>query len=361
MDKSILVISNTYFQLIVAMQLKETFWFNDNIDIVITDQSNNSIEVANNLSKMKIFNKVIWRKTKQICQNKENIYLKMKNLKYICFGLTDAQITQNFYDELFYYNPDIYVYGIFSKLKQNNNNLRVCRFEEGILSYPDSEYLKNSKLNYSCILRKLFKKALLNEETKDFYCFYPEMYFGNMNPIKINKIEDYEFIGNNLKKIFKLNSEMLNISEKYVFLTGVFDFEGGNPIGEFELVLKVAKLVGKDNLIVKTHPRDCRTVYAENGLKVYKYSYVPWEAIQFNNDFSEKVLLTVNSGSILGANLVLKSRAKSYFLFNCCNIENNYEASKYIKTVKRLLVSADTLLDSINIIEDINSISEICN
>ncbi len=73
MNKSILVISNTYFQLIVAIQLKETCWFNDKVDIVITDQSNNSEKVAKNLSKLQIFNKVIWRKTKNLCQNTSNI------------------------------------------------------------------------------------------------------------------------------------------------------------------------------------------------------------------------------------------------------------------------------------------------
>ena len=145
------------------------------------------------------------------------------------------------------------------------------------------------------------------------------------------------------------------------FFTGVFDFEGGSPIGEFELVLKIAKLVGKDNLIIKTHPRDSRTIYAENKLKVYKHSYIPWEAIQFNNDFSDKVLLTVNSGSVLGANLILENRAESYFLFNCCKIENNYEASKYIATVRQLLSVATSVLDKINIIENIDSLTEICH
>ncbi len=361
MNKSILVISNTYFQLIVAIQLKETCWFNDKVDIVITDQSNNSEKVAKNLSKLQIFNKVIWRKTKNLCQNTSNIYLNIKKYKYICFGITDIKIIQNFYDELVYYNPDIYTYGIFSKLKKNNSNLHVCRFEEGILSYTDSVYLENSKLKYSNIIRKLFKKTLLDEETNNFYCFYPEMYFGNMNPIEIHKIKDYKIMGDNLKKIFNLNDDMLHIKEKYIFFTGVFDFEGGGPIGEFELVLKVAGLVGKENLIVKTHPRDNRTVYAENGLKVYKHSYIPWEAIQFNNDFSEKILLTVNSGSILGANLILENKAQSYFLFNCCNIENNYEASRYMKTVRQLLSAAAPVLDKINIVENIDSLAQIGN
>lgn len=361
MNKSILVISNTYFQLIVAIQLKETFWFNDKVDIVITDQSNNSEKVAKNLSKLQIFNKVIWRKTKKLCQSTGGIFLNIRKLRYICFGITDIKVTQNFYNELVYYNPDIYTYGIFAKLKEDNVNLHVCRFEEGILSYPDSEYLKNSKLKYSNVIRKLFKNTLLDEETKNFYCFYPKMYFGNMNPIEIHKIENYNIMGNNLKKIFNLNDEMLHIKEKYIFFTGVFDFEGGSPIGEFELVLKIAKLVGKDNLIIKTHPRDSRTIYAENKLKVYKHSYIPWEAIQFNNDFSDKVLLTVNSGSVLGANLILENRAESYFLFNCCKIENNYEASKYIATVRQLLSVATSVLDKINIIENIDSLTEICH
>ncbi|HEG1241807.1 TPA: hypothetical protein SCN02_002979, partial [Enterococcus faecium] len=53
--------------------------------------------------------------------------------------------------------------------------------------------------------------------------------------------------------------------KKYIFFTSVYDFEGGEPVGEYELVCKIADLVGKDNLIVKTHPRDVRTIYKDNG------------------------------------------------------------------------------------------------
>ncbi|HGT1350754.1 TPA: hypothetical protein ACMUTV_003105, partial [Enterococcus faecium] len=87
--------------------------------------------------------------------------------------------------------------------------------------------------------------------------------------------------------------------KKYIFFTSVYDFEGGEPVGEYELVCKIADLVGKDNLIVKTHPRDVRTIYKDNGFIEDKNSSIPWEAIQLSGDFNDKIFMTINSGSVI--------------------------------------------------------------
>ena len=177
----------------------------------------------------------------------------------------------------------------------------------------------------------------------------------------IPQIDNHTGMGAILRKIFNIETEMLKIHEKYIFFTGVFDFEGGGAIGEFELVMNVAQLVGKDNLIVKTHPRDKRTVYEESGITVYKNSSIPWEAIQLNYNFPDKIFLTVNSGSVLGVNMMLENKVKTYFLYNCCNIEKNQEAVAYIKLVKQFMLTSNIISDKLKIVENMEGLKEICD
>lgn len=359
--KSILVICNTYYQLITAIRLKETTWNNDKVDIAISDQSNNSKKVTDNLKKLNIFENVLNIQTKKLCRNRKNICLKILRWKYIISGISYFNITDNLYDEIVYYNPDIFVYGIFAKLIKNNNCLICSRYEEGVLSYTDSLYLDDSYLKYTKFIRKLLHKELLEEHTLNFYCFYPALYSGKLCPVPILQFDNYKKAGKILKKIFEVNAENLEIKEKYIFFTSIFDFEGGESIGEFDLVTKISELVGKENLIIKTHPRDTRNIYEENGFKVYKNSSIPWEAIQLNGDFSDKVFLTVNSGSILGANMMLRDKVKSYFLYNCCHIEKNYVAVSFVKTIEQFMAKSNSVLNKIKIIDNIENLNEICS
>lgn len=72
--------------------------------------------------------------------------------------------------------------------------------------------------------------------------------------------------------------------------------------------------MGKDNLIVKTHPRDTRDVYTKNGIKIMKDSNAPWEVIQLNMGESDSVLLTVNSGAFISIMALMENkRVKGFF------------------------------------------------
>ena len=135
--KKRLVISNTYFQLIVAMQMIETLWDKDEVDIIISDQSIDSYNVYKKLIKLNLFHKVYWKENATMCRACTSFYKTLEKMRYIMFGLKDTAITNYAYDELVYYNADVYTYGIYDRLKKNNNILICSRYEEGILSYED--------------------------------------------------------------------------------------------------------------------------------------------------------------------------------------------------------------------------------
>ena len=355
--KKRLIICNTYYQLIVAMQLNETWWDKDEVDVVISDQSNGSYNVYRNLNKLNIFHRVYWKENAAMCRVGTGFFKTLEKMRYITFGLKDRNFTDFHYDELVFYNADVYTYGIYDRLKKNNPNLVCSRYEEGILSYEDSGFLSKSRLNVSNKARKIVGKPTLDEDTKSFYCLYPEFYKGNLQPIAVPKITDYRIIGGQLRKIFNVDAKKLEIKEKYIFFTSVYDFEGGDPIGETELVQQVASTVGKDNLIVKKHPRDSRTVFKELGIHIYEHSEIPWEAIQLNNDFSSKILLTVNSGSVIGANMMIEKNAPALFLYKCCNYKVNPAAIATSQMIDRFVSEmADENIKSIESIEKLTTI-----
>lgn len=357
--KKIIVIVNTYFQLITAIRLKETLWFSCIVNIIISDQSNGSEKIAQNIEKTGIFENVYWIQNKELCKKYDNLYTAFLKAKMILFGIKNNNYREK-YDEMVFYNTDIFVHGLYASLIKNNTNLTCSRLDEGILSYTDSIFLGNSRLKYINKLREIFYHDSLRMKTNNFYCFYPGVYEGNLNKIEIPQIDNPKHMGNILKKIFSVKSEMLNIKEKYIFFTSVYDFEGGLPIGETKLVFDIADMVGRDNLIVKMHPRDNRKVFQDRGIHVFENSEIPWEAMQFNNDFSSKLFLTVTSGSVLGANLIIKKSVKSYFLFKLCDLSENESAQNTVHNLRKLQVKSKKFVDNIEIINDIKRLEEIC-
>ena len=138
---------------------------------------------------------------------------------------------------------------------------------------------------------------------------------------------------------------------------------GGEPIGEGQIVKKIADTVGKDNLLVKAHPSDRRGFYEENGLKVDKNIAVPWEVIHFCIDLSEKVLITGTSMAVISTSLMLNSPPKTVFMYKYCNASGNLPAISNIKTLQRVidLLKADGNMENIIIAETDKEISEYLN
>jgi len=104
-----------------------------------------------------------------------------------------------------------------------------------------------------------------------------------LNPVQIPKIEADEKTAQVLSKLFHTSTAVY--PQKYIFFSSVFDFEGGAPVGELNVIKQVAALIGNENLIVKVHPRDSIDRFVSAGLNVDNNSAIPWEAIQLGRVF----------------------------------------------------------------------------
>ena len=326
--KKILIISNTYYQLIMAVQLKLTVFHKEDVDIWLSDESVGAEAVCGRLKGMGLFSEVCFKERKRI-HSTGGSGKRSDIIKYVAgynFGKPVSE-TEKFYDEILFYNLDLPLYGIADYYAQQGHACRWSQYDEGILSY-ERDFVVGSKIGRLGLTQKIRSVSGRPEITRlvdKYYCMFPEMKKLHKGEWEFVKIPPVSRTGKELRGILNqvFDYKAAEFSQKYIFFASSHDIDG-HPIGETELILKIADQVGVDNLLVKQHPRDARTVYQESGIRVMKNSFVPWEIMHMNLEDSEKVLLTTTSSAFLGSSAMLGSSMKAYFLSDCLSCQSEY-------------------------------------
>lgn len=330
---------NTNYQLIVAVQIALSF--NKSGSIIITNEIKNYENIVKNLRKTKLFEQVACIDVKTV---KKSITLTIQCI----LGMVPKEIKKCIFDEFVGFNLDIPSHIVYAFFYKKNKDIVINKMEEGVMSLNTPE-TSCGVLQASYKIRRLLNKRNMKEVISGFYCFSPKANRSGIPSIQIPLINHSSRIKEYLNTIFCTNIKF-EYKEKYIFLSCIYDNEGGNPIGELELAIKIADRVGRDNLLVKVHPRDDKEKYIRAGLKVDENSVIPFEVIQINNDFSDKVLITTLSGSILNFNPVLEKVPISYYGYSLCKLEGNYLASYYKDILEQYLADPELGLRNIYIL-----------
>lgn len=362
-----IIIANTYYQLLLSVQLKFSLFKNDEVFLLFSDHSKNAENIVNNIKKYHLFEHVKFIRSKNLVYSNSRLTSYLNLIKCILFrksifsfylkGINNLNI-----DEILYFNPFLDVECLYIELSKYNPQIRLSMFEEGLLSYSSPEInLHPGKviklLHFFC--RKIYKINIY-DSFYNFYCYFPELYQSNkFNSVRVPLITPKSKTANYLLRIFKIDKDQLDYHQKYIFFTSVYDFEG-EPIGEFELVTKIAQFVGKDNLLIKQHPRDLRTIYRDNGFVVDVNSSIPWEVIQLVGNFENKVYLTVNSGSVLCANTLSSQNIKVVYMYKFCNYTANPSCVCNIHDLSDILnnIHMKSILHSVYIGESFDDIRQ---
>jgi len=362
--KHVLILCNTYYQIMFAIQLKEFIFPNDSVDIGITDQTKGSLRIVNNFYKINVFHNCYYIECKELEESKTR-KMKIQKLSSALFHNSEFELLfkNKNYDNLLYFNSSYSTVAIFNILVHNNSKLLCSRFEEGILSY-NTELHERGNHSFGRFLDTLFKirhflgKPNIIDNIGNFYCFYPELYKLNFTPVEVPQFSNNSI--NIITKVFDVKKENCYINEKYIFFSSVYDFEGEEPIGEFEIIKKIANIVGIDNLIIKKHPRDNRDVFEKAGIHVAKVSNLPWEVCQLCCDYSNHILISISSGSLLTINSSIENPITSYYLFPCCHYQKNSIAKISVNAIENLFNNPNMKmkLRNIKIVSDIKDIFE---
>lgn len=357
--KNVLFICNTHYQLIVAIQMRLTLMKENAASVLITDRSKGAKQISARLRDTAIFDQVFFQEVREPKGRRASLIERLSLIKQGVFGTRLYKTSKHIvFDEIIGFNFDLHSHAVFANEYKKNKHITCEKMEEGLLSYATKEDSSGVLSAIYKIRRLLHRKNMRHLPTR-FYCFQPIAYPGKLAATPIPKLTfSDEKIKSILTDVFIGTRQIFNkYDEKYILLPCIYDKEGGEPIGELSLAIRLAEKVGKNNLLVKVHPRDDADRYREAGLRVDAESAVPWEVIQINHDFSDKVLLSTLSTSLLSTCSLFEVPPRSFYLYPLCDLSSNPLAKHYKGVVEDYISKADVLaLKNLDVCSSLNSL-----
>ena len=318
--KRIICLCTTYFQMITAIQMRRTLFSEDEFSVVMTDGSNGSQQVSERLRETGIFDEVFFvTRARGAMEEFKSARQKAERfLNYFVKGSYVSYLTKP-YDLFLAYNFNWYAFMMFNALQQDNRDIKVAKFEEGILSY----FVDDHRFEYDYFLKikkikRILRQPVMFDKLHTFYCFYPEFYDGKLSTAKIPPLEhDDAWMRDTLCFLFDVDAEKLVYDRKFLYFASMLDSEVvKGESGEFEILKSIVDVVGKDNIMVKLHPREnAPERYRDLGVAIDTNSDVPFEVIQLVKDFSDKVFITCLSSSTINLATILPRRSKTYLTY----------------------------------------------
>lgn len=335
--KNILIYCNTYYQLLVAIQLQLTIKKEDSVSVILTDESRGSKEIADRLRGAGFFHGVYYLE-KKVGPEQVGAAYRARTLCSGVFGRLPEGMPRDYVcDELIGYNLDLSTHAVYAALCRRNPAICCNAMEEGLLSYATPES-SSGLLRAIQRCRRLLGWKILRKSVRKFYCFNPSVYQGELEPVAIPKLDcSSAMLRGLLQQVFLGDRVLEPYRQKYIYLPCIYDMEGGKPIGEAALAAMLQKQLGKNDLLVKVHPRDDAGRYSASGAVVDTNSPVPFEVLCILQDFADKVLITTLSGSVLNVSALIAQPPACYYAYPLCELEGNPMAQHFCDVISHYL------------------------
>lgn len=342
---------NTLFQVMVAIQLKRTVYCTDDADLVVTDRTGEKSEFSMRIKDKKIFRHVYYCNTKEFVAPGNLIKKTVCYLRgnvFPCSVLHQMDEIRESYDMFLYHNDNIDSQVLYDRLIKRNGEMNCIRFEEGYSIYIPLEntFTRGNRL------RNFLGKKNLREVTEAVYVFNPGLLLVKF-PYEVRELKKFDKNDKELLEIFNdifdyhpdragtdalLHGALLcSLKQKYIIFEEAF-LTDKEDVEDYELIKWIADSVGRENVLIKLHPRTEANRFQTLGIEVETHK-VPWEVMQMNEDMSAKVLISIASGSILASKLYFDEDVRSLLLYQCLKSKPakvSAEFEEYLKRFQKL-------------------------
>lgn len=325
---NVLAIVNTTYQLLVVLCLKEAFYKDRQMDLVLSNKTKGLQELCKNPILLSMFPHIYYADATKIKNtNKTSVQVLFESFFYnSTTGKILGEPLAN-YGECFYASPigvDEITKELSKTLIRNNPGIRFKKYEDGVGSYTQLKGLVVS----TELGRYLYKKVLGFDnqvQEKLIYLFEPEM---GMNQ------SDYEMVRIPIKnnEVFKKASTIfgvnaISVRQKCIFFgQGTQEFVHDSSVYA-SLVDMIADIIGNDEMIVKKHPRGIWDAF--EGRYEFLDADYPWELLGGCEEMKDKILISFSSTACITGKLIHGTHNPVIFLYRlaggCVYNENSIE------------------------------------
>ena len=322
-----LIICNTVYQLMTALWIIHKKMNDADVDMIVTDHMKDGEIISERINERSKNISCYFVKDKEYSYNAINEgsfrrrfyrFFPEKELKKFVELHTE-------YDEIFFANlVDRFVKLIVNAYgHMQHEKPELILYEDGILTYSKQsrdDYLKSFPYERvstrGMVSSFLFKDYSIREHLKKAIVYRPDLMEWELPIIeRLPNIDlsDTEFI-QFLNYIFNAENSLSEYDRKYIFMEESFVADG-KEVADVQLVDSIAARVGKDNIMIKVHPRNPVNRFKELGYKTNTNVTIPWEVVCMNIDISKKVLITIGSASILTPAMLLGKNIHAFSLY----------------------------------------------
>lgn len=330
-----LFICETPMQIIIALAIKKQYINKDDkVDLFISDVFIGYEKIIERIKKLNIFNDIY-----SVNVNIKNKIQKIKKFYFIFnterFLKNELNIKDFEYDEMYFWNYDSFSASLRAYFYKKNKQLKTFLFEEAYTIYfPYDGIAKNSFVFKLIDLKnKILHNNLVRDNIDGLFMLEPKLllYKPKCPVYKINRdiINNKEF-KKLIDDIFNASSIVKNYDKKFI----IFEEAtlANNPNVDDEKVFdKIIDIVGKDNVIIKLHPRTYEDRFTRKGIKTLGNEGIPWEALACVGNFQNKVLIAISSSSLTTYKSLFGNKMNGYLLFKFLNPGQEQFSNKYDK------------------------------
>lgn len=348
---------------LTAFILKEVYFQNKNLGIVLLDYHPNARKMYDQLKKFQDFAEVRFIKAKKIwkksaLQNDKifNLWFFTREESYLKKLGIDISDTEQF---LFPYRDPIAA--LMTKcITARGKRCIFSYYDDGTAPYYDANNVISTK---PARLELLLRVPLRYYVPQSAYMFSPEM-SGLENEIKTYKIrtpKNKEFFD----KINQYYGYQSYEERKYIVFDQCGNYEGSRE--DMDEVNKLLEIVGnvvdKKQAYVKKHPRRSLKIYEESGWDIFPLlQEIPYEVSLLNSDkIEEQVMMADFSASLTMPKQLFDYEPTVIFLYRLINIAFTTEKQVQLDCVVNNLRDMYREKDKVFVPETLEQLSEFIN
>lgn len=306
-----LIIVRTPFQLITAILLAQNKLRGAVVDLLVVSSFNASEDISKKCTEINLFGQVFYYDYSKLNYTMGVIFPQIA-VSQLGFGKSDT------YDDI--YTNSLYGDLEFSLLYYMPR-ATVFLYDEGYSSYIDTglEYKLSTKHSLCrAISSFMFKRPNIVEAVNQHLLYDRDLIVRAMPfptaPIWTKNEAGTKSLMQTVSNVFYVKKVIQEYDRKFIYFEECFANDFNNN-GDLQIINVVAAIVGKENLMIKLHPRDKTNRFEQAGIKTNTYLQTPTEALLSEMESKDAVFISFTSGSTINYKFLCDYNIRTILLY----------------------------------------------